>query len=89
MLLIDGEYDARVFARGIALAARAGHDTDAAATLASSLLDVRSGESAVPARWLLILHGEPAYDADDLIDRDVDLAHVRGCARTKMPGPGR
>lgn len=47
-------------------AVRIGGDTDTVAAIAGALLGARWGSSAIPARWLRIIHGWPGYRADDL-----------------------
>ncbi|MGM0819324.1 MAG: ADP-ribosylglycohydrolase family protein, partial [Actinomycetota bacterium] len=45
-----------------------GHDTDTVAAIAGALLGARWGWSAIPQRWLRILHGWPDLRAEDLLD---------------------
>lgn len=49
------------------LAVRAGGDTDTTAAIAGGLLGARWGASAIPDRWLPILHGYPGYRAEHLL----------------------
>lgn len=55
------------FAQAVELAVRAGNDTDTTAAIAGGLLGARWGLSAVPERWVSMLHGWPGMRADDLI----------------------
>ncbi|MBL1077832.1 ADP-ribosylglycohydrolase family protein [Nocardia sp. 2] len=49
------------------LAVRAGGDTDTTAAIAGGLLGARWGASAIPERWVAVLHGYPGHRADDLL----------------------
>lgn len=53
--------------RALEAAVRAGGDTDTTAAIAGGLLGARWGASAVPDRWVRILHGWPGYTAADLV----------------------
>ena len=44
-----------------------GHDTDTVAAIAGALLGARWGWSAIPQRWLRVLHGWPGLRARDLV----------------------
>ena len=57
---------ARHFVDSLTTAIRIGHDTDTVAAIAGALLGARWGMSAVPERWLRILHGWPGIDAAEL-----------------------
>lgn len=48
-------------------AVRGGRDADTVAAIAGGLAGAALGASAVPAEWLLVLHGWPGYKAADLI----------------------
>ena len=56
------------FAQAVELAVRAGNDTDTTAAIAGGLLGARWGLSAVPERWVGMLHGWPGLRADDLVE---------------------
>jgi len=47
-------------------AVRGGRDTDTVAAIAGGLLGAAYGESAIPAEWLVLLHGWPGLHAADL-----------------------
>lgn len=53
--------------RALEAAVRAGGDTDTTAAIAGGLLGARWGASAIPERWLRIMHGWPGYTSTDLI----------------------
>ncbi len=55
------------FPQAVELAVRAGNDTDTTAAIAGGLLGARWGLSAVPERWVRMLHGWPGLRADDLV----------------------
>ncbi|MGX1807805.1 ADP-ribosylglycohydrolase family protein [Nocardia sp. NPDC055321] len=58
------------------LAVRAGGDTDTTAAIAGGLLGARWGASAIPERWIALLHGYPGHRAEDLRNL-TDLILVR------------
>ena len=59
-------FPAQTAAIAIERAVRAGHDTDTVAAIAGSLVGARWGMSALPARWLSVVHGWPGMRANDL-----------------------
>lgn len=53
---------------GLEAAVRGGRDTDTVAAIAGGLLGGAYGMSAIPERWVGLLHGWPGMRARDLID---------------------
>jgi ADP-ribosylglycohydrolase len=63
---VPGDEPARHLVDALEAAVRIGNDTDTVAAIAGSLLGAYWGASAIPQRWMEMLHGWPGLRADDL-----------------------